>query len=521
MAGALALLCIGCGSSPQPNEVGDGPSLVVLLVIDQLSEDLLQRYEDLYTDGFRRLLDEGYRFDGATHDHAATETAPGHTTLATGVHPTRHGVVGNSWSERDGGDWRGEYALEQANSPVLGLPDREGRGPENILREGLPNWILARGSGGKVVTVSGKDRSAIGMAATAPGHVYWLERDAGYFVTSEHYASRPADWVDDFNSTEIPRVYADTVWNVEVPETLRSRARPDASPYEESGDTEFPHRLSELADPTDPAEVSDWRWTFTPFSDRAVTEFAIRAIDEEQLGQRGSLDYLGVGLSAVDLVGHRFGPYSLEQLDNLLRLDRELGRLFAALDARVGAGRWVMAMSADHGILEIPEVLRDAGVDAGRLGRTERIELLAALDGARSISGSSQEAAKAAALELPFVVQAYTFDEIARGERADSFAVLYGNAFSETRISDLEGRYGIFARIPPNYLRWGANATTHASPYYYDRHVPLIFLGAGVAAGRSSLPVATVDAAPTLARLANVPAPDDLDGRVLESVLAP
>ncbi len=503
---------------PDPEATGD-PALVVLLVVDQLGEDLLERYEDVYTGGFRRLLDDGYRFTSATHDHASTETAPGHATLATGVYPTRHGIVGNSWSVRDGDGWRSEYALEELGSPVLGLPDREGRGPENIEREGLANWVLERNGDGKVVSVSGKDRSAIAMATTAPGQVYWLERDAGLFVTAEHYRSEVPDWVADFNANDIPALYGDTLWTSEVPEALKARSRPDTSRYEERRDPAFPHALSELADPSIPDEVNDWRWTFTPFTDRAVTSFAIRAIREEQLGRRGPQDYLGVSLSAVDLVGHRFGPGSREQLDNLLRLDRELERLFDALDDEVGSGRWVLVMSSDHGVLEIPEELSEAGQDAGRLGRAERGDFIAALEGARFVSGDSQEAAKAAVLELPFVAAAYTFDEIESGAAVDSFAVLYANAHSDTRITELGARYGVYVRFLPSYLQWGANAATHGSPYYYDRQVPLIFLGAGVVAGLSGEPVATLDAAPTLARLAGLDTPDDLDGRVLEAVL--
>ena len=56
----------------------------------------------------------------------------------------------------------------------------------------------------------------------------------------------------------------------------------------------------------------------------------------------------------------------------------------------------------------------------------------------------------------------------------------------------------------------------HLSPYQYDRSVPLIFMGDGIAPGRSDAPARTVDVAPTLASLAGVRAPVGLDGRVLQ-----
>lgn len=519
--GALAALPVlaSCGSAP----VGSGdnqPALVVLLVIDQLPSDLFERYEDLYTGGLRRLLDDGHLFENATHDHANTFTAPGHVSLSTGVYPTRHGVVGNDWYEQENGEWRAVYSLEELDSPILGFPDLPGRGPANITRTGLPDWILANDPEARIVSVSGKDRAAIGTAAQASGEVYWLERYRGVFVTSEHYRDALPRWVSDFNANELPALYSDTLWESIVPADARSRSRPDSSRFElDREHTAFPHRPSDRVDPSNIREMNGWRWRDTPFQDRAVVAFATRALREQELGRRGHVDFLGLSLSAVDLVGHYHGPGSREQLDNLLRLDQELGGFFTLLDEEIGAGRWVLAMSADHGVLEIPEELTAAGEDAQRLTNRDRADFRAALDGARFTAGDDAGTARDALQDLPFVTAAYTFDEIEGGQSADSFAVLYANSHSRTRVVAFESRSGVYARLRPNTLPWGSAPATHGSPYLYDRHVPLIFLGGRVPAGRSTERVATVDVAPTLARLLGIEAPSDLDGRVLDAVL--
>jgi predicted AlkP superfamily pyrophosphatase or phosphodiesterase len=519
VAAALLPLLASCSSAPVGSSGGDRPSLAVLLVIDQLTEDLFRRYDDLFTRGLRRLLDDGQRFENATHDHANTFTAPGHVTLSTGVHPARHGVVGNEWFVQEGGEWREVYSLEDFDSPVLGFPELSGRGPANIERTGLPDWIRANDPDSRVVSVSGKDRAAIGLAANAAGDVYWLERYGGEFVTSEHYRSALPGWVEDFNENDLPTLYSDTLWESIVPPADRSRSRPDSSRFEfDREHTAFPHRPSDRVDPADERAMNGWRWRGTPYPDRAVLAFAIRALRERELGRRGHVDYLGISLSQVDQIGHRYGPGSREQLDNLLRLDQELGRFFDVLDDQVGRGRWVLAMSADHGVLEIPEELAARGVDARRLTRSERADLRAALDGAGFTSGEDQNAAKQALLDLPFVTTAYTFDEIESGQPADSFAVLIANSHSRSRIVHVESRSGVYARLRENVLRTSTQAT-HGSPYLYDRHVPLVFLGGRVPAGTSTGRAATVDAAPTLARLTGVPTPDDLDGRVLDAVV--
>jgi len=512
-----AALLGGCRSAPQAS-TNDGPALVVMMVVDQLTPDLLDRYDALFTGGLRRLTDGGYKFVNATHDHSGTETAPGHTTLSTGVYPTRHTIVGNQWNVRIGDAWRSEYCFEDLARPIVGYPDLPGRSPRNIARSGLPDWMVARDPDTRVVSISRKDRGAIGLAAQTVGDVYWLVERSDGFVTSDFYRSELPSWVRDFNATRMPALYSQTVWESTVPADARSLTRPDTSQYEQDRvHTAFPHLAGELVDMDDPGEVNSWRYTYTPFPDAAVLALAAEAVRTLSLGGRDSPDYLGVSLSQTDLVGHYYGPGSREQLDNLLRLDAELGRFLTYLDEAVGAGRWVLAVSADHGVLEIPEELVAAGGDAARLTREDRAELLEAIAGAggNAPGFGAQDATSAAVVRLPFIEATYTFDAIESGQRADSFAVLYANSHSRTRIVDLENRAGIYARYRPQRLLWGAAPATHGSPYYYDRHVPLIFLGGGIPAGTSTERVATVDVAPTMARLAGIPAPGDLDGRDL------
>ena len=236
-----------------------------------------------------------------------------------------------------------------------------------------------------------------------------------------------------------------------------------------------------------------------------------------ELGQRGSVDFLAVGMSQTDRIGHTFGPGSREQLDNLLRLDVELGRLLDGLDEEVGPGRWVLALSADHGVLEIPEHLADEGVLAGRITRDQRVEVAQRIQAA---APGGAWAMREAVISLPFIEDAYTFEELERGQPADSFAALYANSHSRTRIVGASARSGIYVRYPSSFLQT-ASQTTHGSPYYYDRHVPVIFLGGGIASGVTSDRAATVDVAPTLARLASVSTPGDLDGRALVRVVSP
>jgi hypothetical protein len=222
------LVCLwavsGCGRwPPKP------PALIVSVSIDQLRGDLVEHYDSLFSGGFRRLLDDGYRFLGTTHAHAKTSTAPGHATLGTGVFPSRSGIVGNSWLERSPEGWRSVYSVEDSLSHILGFPAMEGRSPVNLLRGGLADWLVAEDSSAIIVSVSRKDRAAIGLAGRARGHVYWIIPNQGKFVTSSYYAEGYPGWVERFNLEDMPRIFGDSVWEQTLPLEARGHTRGDTA----------------------------------------------------------------------------------------------------------------------------------------------------------------------------------------------------------------------------------------------------------------------------------------------------
>ena len=491
-----------------------GPRLVVMISVDQLRADLIDRYAPAFTGGFKRLLDQGYRFTQASHAHANTETAVGHTTLSTGVFPSRSGIVANDWSVKEGDTWRDMYAVEDLDSPIVGMPAEPGRSPRNLLRGGLADWVLAADPDARVASISGKDRAAITLAGKTRSQVYWLAPAVGRFVTSTYYRDAYPDWVERFNKDEMPGLLADTVWSDTVPVSLRRLARADSAYYEGDGvHTTFPHFASQETTPE--GRVA---WLLAkPFSDRAVGAFARTAIDALQLGQRGHLDMLALSFSSTDYVGHAFGPLSQEQLDNLVRLDGELGQLFDYLDEHVGRGRWVTGLSADHGVLTMPEYLAASGEAAQRIDARARLGAMGqAVRDALADGGTQEEiSARIARLveERGLVAKAYTDADLTVGPSPDSFAALFRNSYYPGRAGGYLSTYGIEIRFGYHDLVSGPTGTSHGTPYWNDRHVPFMLLGAGVRSGVSSSAVYTVDLAPTLAGLVGVPVPDDLDGK--------
>lgn len=522
---AAATLFAGCSTTPDADP--EPPALLVLVTIDQLRGDLIERYEPVFEGGFRRLLDEGLLYTAASHNHSSTSTAIGHTTLATGRYPVNHGIVGNSWAERnDDGSLRSVYGVEDADSPILDYPTADGRSPRNIRADALGDWLFQQSPDSRSLAVSTKDRGAITTAGQSSDHnVYWWMPSDGRYVTSAFYQSDYPAWVQRFNRERIPQLLADSVWQHSVDEAQRGLARRDDAPYEGDGrNTTFTHYRSDEVITDALSAQNNW-WRATPFADRATLEFALEGMTQLELGQRGVTDYLSVSFSATDYVGHKFGPLSQEQLANLHALDGALGRLFDALDAQVGAGNWVLGLSADHGVVNVPEYQQEQGQLGYRSGAADELlmaeTILIAAETAFAADPADTLAARRAIAEaveaLDFVADVMVpEDELLQGEPADSFVALFQQSYTPGRLQgitewDLPMRY-----TEGTYDSTSPTGTGHGSPYWYDRWVPVAFLGKGVAPGRSAEAVYTVDVAPTLAGLGGVSAPSDLDGRVLE-----
>ena len=510
------------------------PRLVVLVAVDQLRADLLDRYDTLFKGGFRRLRDQGMRFTNTTVDHAITVSHPGHVTLATGVIPARHGIVDAAFFEGTPGNRKLVDALQDPAEQIVGAPDQKGVSPHKILSPTIGEWFSAADSKSRSVAIGSGQYSSLLHAGHARGDVYWYSIQAGRYVTSSFYRKDYPEWVERFNRERLPRLMeASDPWDILVPEAGRRLAYPDAIPYE--GDhthVTFPHQLKDfdpegkLADPEVRKKALAWWIATTPELDDATLALAREAVAALSLGQRDATDYLSIVVSQVDDIGHFYGPFSLEQEDNLLRLDRELGEFLADLDARVGKGKVLVALSADHGVPDIPEKDRERGRVARRL-KAEEIE--AAVDAAAKAAaapGTPGEIATRVAdalNRLDFVADAMPPGPLlGAGGTCDPFTALYRNSYREDRVPRFplfslahEGRgigeYGVAVRLTDGTMI-DLDPAVHGSPYAVDRQVPLLFMGPGVSHGMSDQRARTVDVAPTLARLAGVPFPQGLDG---------
>lgn len=515
-------------------ETAKRPLLVVMIAVDGLGADIFNRYDSLYTGGFRRLRQEGMNFTKATVNHSISISHPGHVTLSSGMNPTHHGIVDAAFYKRNGEKWEYVDAVRDSSENIIGEANSPGASGRNVLVSTLPEWIIKADPQARFVALGSGQYSSLLHAGQTRGDVFWYDISAARYVTSSYYRKDYPDWFERFNKEELPRyVESSAVWESTVPEEGRKLARRDDAPYEGyRGHTTLPHIFkNESSRANNPKALYGW-FKGVPTADEATLALAKEAVRACQLGQRNSTDYLSIVVSQVDDISHSYGSGSQEQLDNMLRLDRKLGEFFTFLDEQVGKGNYVVALSADHGMMDIPEYLVETGKPARRITENEVNTVVKSIQKlvteSRSTDSREQVTAKIAKAvkEFDFVEEVMTPQQLLGKSKTDNlFLTLQRNSYSADRVPrfplfDLSngtspiGEFGLAVRLK----KWNVinfDRGVHGSPYEYDREVPLIFMGAGVSTGNSNKEVHTTDVAPTLAALAGIPAPSSLDGRSL------
>lgn len=498
--------------------------LIVWLTIDQLRGDSFSRFAHLVTsEGLGRLLERGTHFTDATYDHAITETAPGHATLFTGASPREHGIVANEWMSADGSVVPSVFDVR---SPLIG-PDLDpsevdglgGRSSAPLLLPTVGDAFRERTHGGtRVVSVSLKDRSAI-LPAGQGGQAFWLGKRS--FVTSRRYASAVPPLLVTLAREHPLASYQSGGWPLLLPEGAY-RARPERPALGSRVDARaevFPHS------PRPGSSAAAWLRS-TPMGDEAVIDLAKAAYQSFDLGTDEVVDLLAISLSSNDYVGHLYGPESREAEDTFARLDRLLAGFFGFIDGRNDASEVLFVLSADHGISETPESRLASGLPGMRVSKKDvetasRAALERAYGHARYLRGVAwpgvyldQVSIAKSGQTLAAVAERLALDLSALPgiHRVFTRASLLSDSSELARRvaeSMLEGRSGdLYVVLAPEaQLADGDFAASHGSPWYEDRHVPIVLAGPGVPPGKVGSAVDVRALAGTVADLVGLPPP--------------
>ena len=524
------------------------PRLVVLCSVDQLARWVLDRgLPHMGQDGFNRVLREGVDFSQCAFWHACTETGPGHSTLVTGAPASVHGIVRNDWWDRSTG--RTVYcADDQTTHTLVGLPIGIGVGPGNLRVPTLGDMMKDQfGATSRVVSVSWKDRSAILMGGKGADLALWLSEPHGLLITNSAYVDATPAWVAEMNRKGPFSPYFNWVWERSgSPEAYVDLV--DDRSYElthPDGTKTLPQVLNGGL-PT-PGSRFYTQCYGSPAANQVIQDVALTALGEYELGQDAVPDFLCISFSGNDTTGHDFGPNSHEARDVLLRTDLLIAKLLDTLDQRVGQGKYLFVLSADHGVSPIPEARQEAGESGGRgfLHRAARLAAETAMRKAFVKSGAefsgrfilrslgamlylnrellvelgvdldkAARVAAAAAVDVQGVGGAWaTADLLGADELEDPVARSVRYAIDVERCGD------VMMSLAPYWLE-GATRASHGTPHSYDREVPLLISGPGVARGvEVTAAVSPGMAAIVAAQILGLPRPPGARETIPEGVL--
>lgn len=491
----------------------------MLITVDQLRGDYLDRFGTQLNGGLARLARGGAWFTNAHQDHAITETAPGHATLLSGRFPRSTGIMAN------------RIGVYDDSAQLIGAPGGLGASPRRFQGTTLVDWLRARDPRSLTLSVSMKDRAAILPVGRSRAEVYWYVSN-GRFTTSRYYRDTLPAWVERFNARRLPQSFAGRSWTPLLPDSAYKEA--DSVSVEAGGvNFAFPHRI-----PDDSALAAS-SVAVSPWMDEITLDLALDGLRALSLGDAPRTDVLAISLSATDLIGHTYGPDSKEIHDNILRLDRSLGVFLDSLFKLRDPSRVAIVLTGDHGVGRIPELAaRSVNPAPARVDAAALVERLRALVAAAKIDLSLVEldrqivlvnrnalktrqpsvdsvlaAFAAQARALPGIGRVDRFQDLLRGDTInDRVTRRWAHQFpAQTNVE-------LVITMTPFSIFSGIVAT-HGAPYDYDTHVPLIFYGPWFQPGKHSEFVRTVDLAPTLAEVVGVKPGERIDGVVLRRAL--
>ncbi|MDD2984546.1 MAG: alkaline phosphatase family protein [Crocinitomicaceae bacterium] len=481
------------------------PKLVVGIVVDQMCYEYLYRYQSKFSNkGFVKLMNNGTHCRNTQYNYVPTYTGPGHASIYTGTTPNNHGIVANDWYHR--GLKKTVNCVGDESVSSVGSADAGGKkSPKNLKTNTITDQLKLTYPNSKVISVSIKDRSAILPGGHLSDGTYWFDFSSGGFLTSSFFKTELPEWAKNFNAKKTPDSYLKETWNTYFDINSYTESGPDDSPYE--------HLLKGKKTPTFPYDLKvmtegkmDYElFTYTPFANTYLADFALEALQKEKLGQGKETDFLAISFSSTDILGHSFGPNSIEIEDMYIRLDLEIAKIIAELEKKVGKENFVLFLTADHAVVPVPQKLIDQQLPGGYLNWKPlvvqlRKEVVAkyGVDFIASRQNSNfyfdrellatekikledaQDFVKSKVKNWENVKSVYTASELENSAADFEWKDMIRRGYRFHESGDV-----IYILEPGFISQWGEapaayKGTTHGSSFNYDTHVPLIWYGANI-----------------------------------------
>jgi len=540
-----AILVVGLGRPgpihAQPVPAATPPALIVGVVVDGMKADWVDRYWHLLGEGgIKKLFTQGLSFSEATVPFLMADIGSSHASISTGATPALHGIVSSKWHNR--------ISREEINctsdhtARPVGSTSFQGRhSPRYLLTPTINDvLLLATNNRSKVVTVSLQPESSVLLAGHRPSSCFWFNTSDGTWITSNHYMNQLPPWVNQYNQRNMAGNYTTREWNLLLADNLYGMTVPDDNPFETGFYNQFrtfPYKMSRLRRESLSQDFDIL--TKVPFGNTLVTDFAMAAMLEENLGKDEHPDILWISFTAINQLNLLFGPDSREVADALLRLDMDIQRLIYQVEETVGRDRSLIFLTSTHGTSRDPDYNKSLKLPGGYFRYRNAMALLnsyltaiygegdwiehyinlqvylneALIDRKEIPFLDLQEQAARFLTHFEGVSRAIPADRLVTGGITQSWGDLLQNSFHPDRTGDL------ILILQPGWIQEDNTDSGSGSPHSYDRQVPLVWYGWGINPGICDKPVTILDIIPTLCRILKVPKPDGAVGKIIPEIL--
>jgi predicted AlkP superfamily pyrophosphatase or phosphodiesterase len=514
------------------------PKLVVGIVVDQMRNDYIYRYWDRYGNGgFKKLVNGGYYLRNAHYNYVPTITGPGHASIFTGTTPKVHGIIANDWYDKVSD--KELYCVKDENVEPVGINVKaRKRSPVHLLSTTIGDELKLNSNGkSKVFGISLKDRSAIFPAGHAANAAYWYDDSSGYFISSSWYVKELPSWLNDLNAKQLPKTYLQKGWSTLKPIETYTNSIADNNAYEKAANKKdtptFPYDYSAYSVPGKYGMLKQ-----TPYGNTITKDMAIACLKNEKLGKDEYTDLLTISFSSPDIIGHEYGPRSVEIEDVYLRLDLELEELIKTLDAEVGANNYVLFLTADHGAAEVPNYLKDNKIPADYfdekiLEKQLKEYFIKNFNDEKILIGCFNQQVflnedKLDKINRQYVEQKLCDYLVTINSISEAYpSVVLKNSSSDGRDAKSLMQMGynhqrsgnVAYELKPGWMDHEKTGTTHGASYSYDTHVPLIFYGSGIEKGSSLDYIKITQIAPTISDILKINYPNGCTSDPIEKVL--
>ena len=497
------------------------PKLVVGITVSGMRYDYLSTYWDKFgDDGFRRMAGMGTHCKNARYDQLITESAVGYATIGTGARPDAHGIVADYWYERLDNEIR--FCVEDPNVHAIVSSDNNGHtSPASMMSRTLTDELrITSQFRSKVIGVSMDPKAAVLQSGHTANAAYWFDPEHGSWTTSTYYADSLPEWVISFNQKNYKDIYREKEWNTLLPIGEYSESMLDNNIYEEGffGQNTFPYDLKKIT--REGFRQGDYSVLLVaPFGNTYTKDFAISAIVNEELGNRGVTDWINISFNAGKYLSEHFTTWSVEVQDLYLRLDQDIAHLLNFLEDQVGLENTLIYLTADHAIADDPRLLEEHRIPAGYFNYHSSISLLKSY--LNAVYGQGNWVSLYYANQIYLNRQLIEDSRLSLEEVQDRVAnfmiqfsgvsnalpayILQRNNFTEGIFNRIQNSYNqkrsgdVIIYLTPGWVEKGSDYRESLSDFHYDAHVPLIFYGWKI--NRVTLPdhVSPLDIAPTIA----------------------